>query len=231
MRAAAVLLAEQLSAAVHEQAKHVGRSTPEVRGADWRLATVQTVNGDGTITTADGVIARRLDSYIGAKVGDQVFITVSGIGGWVCWGRPGAGGASLWTPYTPTFAASGGGAAAGNALWDAEYILTGDKCELRLGFVAGSTTTFGTGGLRWGLPFPAATLSNANMFWAGSAMCSDAGLAYYPGMCRISSGTNYLVGISPTTATGSTPTEWRPATPFGWATGDYASFGITYRIA
>ncbi|MFD0078241.1 hypothetical protein ACFVIY_38070 [Streptomyces sp. NPDC127166] len=230
MRPAAVLLAEQLSAAVHEQAVYAGRSTPEVRGADWRLATVQTVNTDGTITTTDGITARRMDSYQGPKLGDQVVITVSGAGGWVCWGRVGTG-AGGWTSYTPTFSASGGGAAPGNAVVDAEYILTGDKCELRISFVAGSTTTFGTGGLRWGLPFPAATLPNASMFWAGSAMCSDAGLAYYPGMSRISSGTNYLVGISAVTATGSAATEWRAATPFGWATGDYASFGITYRIA
>ncbi|MFF5451887.1 hypothetical protein ACFY40_11680 [Streptomyces sp. NPDC012950] len=231
MRAAAAAIAAELAAAVHDQAVHAGRSTPAVRGADWRLATVQTVNADGTITTTDGIPARRLESYVGAKAGDQVIITVSSIGGWVCWGRPGAGGTSLWTPYTPTFSASGGGAAAGNAVMDAEYLLRGDECHVRISFVAGSSTTFGTGGLRWGIPFTAASLPNANMFWAGSAMCSDAGLAYYPGMCRILGGTNYLVGISPVTAAGSTPTEWRPATPFTWATGDYASFGITYKIA
>jgi len=201
-----------------------------VRGADWRLATVATVGVDGTITTTDNVIARRLESYVGPKVGDLVAITVSGSGGWVCWGRLGAG-ATTWTPYTPTFTASGGGAAAGNAVVDAEYTLRGDECQLRISFVAGSSTAFGSGGLRWGLPFTAASLPNASMFWAGSAMCSDAGSAYFPGMCRILGGTNYLVGISATTATGSTPTEWRPATPFTWATGDYASFGITYKIA
>lgn len=230
MRAAAALLAEQLSSAVHDQAVYAGRSTPAVRGADWRLATVQTVNTDGTITTTDGIPARRLDSYQGAKTGDQVVITVSGAGGWVCWGRIGTGSGG-WTPYTPTFASSGGGAALGNGLMDAEYTLNGDECRARISFVAGSSTTFGTGGLRFGLPFTAAALPNASMFWAGSAMCSDAGTAYYPGMCRVSGSTAYLVGISATTAAGSTPTEWRAANPFTWATGDYASFGITYRIA
>lgn len=202
-----------------------------IRGGDWRHAVVATVGSDGTITTSDGIVARRMEPYVGAKVGDVVVITSSGAGGWACWGRFASGAGSAWTPYTPTFAASGGGAAAGNAVVDAEYTLNGDECTLRISFVAGSTTTFGTGGLRWGLPFTAGSLPNANMFWAGSAMCSDAGSAYYPGMCRILGGTSYLVGISATTATGSTPTEWRPATPFTWATGDYASFGITYRIA
>lgn len=230
MRAAAAILAERLSTAVHDQAVHAGRSTPAVRGADWRLATVLTPNADGTITTTDGITARRLDSYRGAKNGDQVFITVSGAGGWVCWGRPGSG-TGGWTPYTSTFSAAGGGASLGNGLVDAEYVLDGDECRLRISFVAGSSTAFGVSGLRWSLPFPAATLPNANMFWSGSAMGSDAGSAYYPGMCRISSGASFLVGISATTAAGSTPTEWRPANPFTWGSGDYASFGITYRIA
>ncbi|MFF0277440.1 hypothetical protein [Streptomyces sp. NPDC004330] len=202
-----------------------------VRGSDWRHAVVATVGSDGTITTTDGIVARRMEPYVGAKVGDVVVITVSSAGGWACWGRFASGSGSAWTPYAATFAASGGGAAIGNGLLDAEYTLNGDECTLRISFVAGSTTTFGSGGLRWGLPFTSAALPNASMFWAGSGMCSDAGLAYYSGICRISGSQNYLVGISPTTATGSAATEWRAATPFTWANTDYASFGVTYKIA
>lgn len=201
------------------------------RGADWRHAVVATVGSDGTITTSDGIVARRMEPYVGPEVGDVVVITISGAGGWACWGRFASGAGSAWTPYTPTFAASGGGAALGNGVLDAEYTLRGDECVARISFVAGSSTTFGSGGLRWGLPFTAASLPNASMFWAGSAMCSDAGVAYYAGAARVLGGTNYVVGISPTTATGSTPTEWRLSTPFTWGTGDYASFGITYKIA
>ncbi|MFE5658382.1 hypothetical protein ACFQ9H_19595 [Streptomyces sp. NPDC056517] len=99
MRAAAALLADQLSSAVHEQAVHAGRSTPAVRGAEWRLATVQTVGTDGTVTTTDGIIVRRLDSYVDVKAGDQIVVTVSGIGGWVCWGRLSTG-TDGWTLLT-----------------------------------------------------------------------------------------------------------------------------------
>ena len=217
--------------ALTAEARRASAADRAIRGADWRHAVVATVGSDGTITSTDGIVARRMEPYVGAKVGDVVVITVSGSGNWVCWGRFASGAGSAWTSYTPTFAASGGGAALGNGIVDAEYTLNGDECSTRISFVAGSSTTFGTGGLRFGLPFTAAALPNASMFWAGSAMCSDAGTAYYPGMCRILGGTAYLVGISATTAAGSTPTEWRAANPLTWATGDYASFGITYKIA
>ncbi|KAA6220178.1 hypothetical protein CP979_05060 [Streptomyces filamentosus] len=158
-------------------------------------------------------------------------VGVSGAGSWLAWGRLGAGTSSTWTPYTPTFAAASGGAALGNALLDAEYALRGDQCTVRIGFVAGTTTAFGSGGLRWGLPFTAAALPSASMFWTGSAMCADAGSTYYPGVCRILPNTSYVVGISPITATGGTATEWRSITPFTWGSTDYASFGVTYKIA
>ena len=227
MTSLGVSLVEALTA----ESRRAAAADNAIRGADWRHAVVATVGSDGTITTSDGIVARRMEPYVGAKVGDVVVITVSQAGGWACWGRFASGSGSTWTPYTPTFAASSGGAALGNAAVDAEYTLRGDECHVRISFVAGNSTTFGSGGLRFGLPFTAAALPNASMFWAGSAMCSDAGSAYYPGMSRILGSTSYLVGISATTAAGSTPTEWRAATPFTWATGDYASFGITYRIA
>ncbi|WP_222723443.1 hypothetical protein [Streptomyces sp. adm13(2018)] len=227
MTSLGVSLVEALTA----ESKRAAAADPGIRGADWRHAVVATVGSDGTVTTTDGIVARRMEPYVGAKAGDVVVITVSQAGGWACWGRFASGSGSAWTAYTPTYAASGGGAALGNGLIDAEYTLNGDECHTRISFVAGSTTTFGSGGLRWGLPFTAAALPNSNMFWAGSAMCSDAGLAYYSGICRINGGGTYLVGISPTTATGSAATEWRATTPFTWANGDYASFGFTYKIA
>ncbi|GHG02591.1 hypothetical protein [Streptomyces filamentosus] len=224
--------ASDLAAALRRNTLGAARANPGVKGADFHLATVSAVGSDGTVTTTDGIIARRMETYLAPVVGDLIVVTVSGKGSWLALGRTAPSDAgTAWVSYTPTFVSAGGGAAAGNALVDAKYTLRGDECTVRLSFVAGTTTTFGTGTLRWGLPFTSAALPSASMFWAGSAMCSDAGTAYYPGMCRVIGGTSYLVGISAVTAAGSAATEWRFATPFTWASTDYASFGVTYQIA
>lgn len=223
--------ASDLAAALRRNMVGATRADPKTRGADWRMATVDTVGSDGTVTTTDAIVARRMETYLDAAPGDLIVVTVSGAGSWLAWGRIGSGTSTAWTPYTPTYVAASGGAALGNGTLEGEYTLRGDQCTIRLSFVAGSTTTFGSGGLRWGLPFTAATLANASMSWIGSGLCSDAGSTYFPGICRILGGTSYLVGISPVTATGGTAVEWRAAVPFTWGSTDYANFGITYKIA
>uniref|UniRef100_UPI002F915349 H-type lectin domain-containing protein n=1 Tax=Streptomyces sp. NBC_01177 TaxID=2903761 RepID=UPI002F915349 len=62
-----------------------------MRGAEWRVAVVATVNGDNTVTTTDGIIARRWESYLMPAVGDIIGITQSGGGSWGTWGRWAAG--------------------------------------------------------------------------------------------------------------------------------------------
>ncbi|WP_109000760.1 H-type lectin domain-containing protein [Streptomyces rishiriensis] len=81
-----------LSAALRRQARRTGERTPSVRGSDWRLATVATVNSDGTIVTSDGVIARRLQSYQAPAVNDVIKISQSSSGNWLAEGRTAATG-------------------------------------------------------------------------------------------------------------------------------------------
>lgn len=76
----------QLADALQKQAVDAGASTPSVRGADWRLATVTAVNGDGTVV-ADGITVRCLETYIQPVVGDLVVITQSSAGNWLAVGR------------------------------------------------------------------------------------------------------------------------------------------------
>lgn len=78
---------DRVAAAVRQQAKAAGAETPAVRGADWRMATVATVNADGTIITSDGITARRMDTYVSPAVSDLIYITQSGSGNWYAWGR------------------------------------------------------------------------------------------------------------------------------------------------
>lgn len=110
-----------LADAIRSEANRAGASNPAVRGGDWRLALVATVGSDGTITTDDGIVARRLESYRNPAVGDTIRISVSSAGGWMADGRlgQGAGGwvnislASGWAAnasyYTPQVKFLGGG--------------------------------------------------------------------------------------------------------------------------
>jgi hypothetical protein len=79
------------------------------RGADWRGATVATVNTDGTITTTDGIPARRMREYLNPTVGDQIIVTQNGARNWLALGRPAPTVDDQWTAYTPNI--GGGGSA------------------------------------------------------------------------------------------------------------------------
>ncbi|WP_411140241.1 hypothetical protein [Streptomyces sp. x-80] len=81
-------VASEFADAVLQQVKQTGAATPQVRGADWRQAIVATVGADGTIITRDGITARRMPTYHLPVVGDQVVITQSSTGNWLCCGRP-----------------------------------------------------------------------------------------------------------------------------------------------
>ena len=76
----------QLADALTGAALEAGANSPRVRGADWRLAEVTTVNADGTVI-ADGITVRRLESYALPAVGDVIVIAQSSAGNWVAEGR------------------------------------------------------------------------------------------------------------------------------------------------
>ncbi|MEV7112329.1 hypothetical protein [Streptomyces anulatus] len=92
MKRTAHRAARDLVGALRRQAVRVGADTPSVRGADWRIAVVATVNaGANTVTTEDGIEVRRWESYLAPAVGDIIGITQSGGGSWGTWGRWAAG--------------------------------------------------------------------------------------------------------------------------------------------
>src|SRR5690606_7491082 len=53
----------QLKDALTRQAQRTGERTPAVRGADWRLATVTAVPGDGLIEVDGDMTVRHLATY------------------------------------------------------------------------------------------------------------------------------------------------------------------------
>ncbi|MEV8349068.1 H-type lectin domain-containing protein [Streptomyces niveus] len=91
MRRSAHVAARDLVGALRRQSARVGSQTPSVRGAEWRVAVVATVNGDNTVTTEDGITVRRWESYLMPAAGDIIGITQSGGGSWGTWGRWAAG--------------------------------------------------------------------------------------------------------------------------------------------
>ncbi|MGW0905047.1 hypothetical protein [Streptomyces sp. NPDC002853] len=95
----------QLADALQQQAVNAGATATSVRGSDWRLATVQTVNAGGTVVTDDGITVRQMETYTLPQVGDVIAITQSSSGNWLAWGRtsngdPGWTATTLGTGYT-----------------------------------------------------------------------------------------------------------------------------------
>lgn len=76
-----------LADALSEESERAGAAAPGVRRADWRMAVVATVDASGTITTTDGIVAKRLQSYRRPAVSDVVIISQSGAGSWLALGR------------------------------------------------------------------------------------------------------------------------------------------------
>lgn len=112
-----------LADALQRQAVQAGATSPAVRGADWRLAVVATVGTDGTVTTTDGIIARRMADYVTPAAGDTVVISISSSGNWLAHGRTAASStAGTWQPLT----LSGGWTAYGTPYWTPSYRINGD---------------------------------------------------------------------------------------------------------
>lgn len=102
---------QSMADAIAQLAVEQGAAAPAVRGGDWRTATVDVVGSDGTVTTTDGIVARRLDTYPAPQVGDQIRVAVSSAGSWVADGRlvPTTGDGWTAIALAGTWAALGGG--------------------------------------------------------------------------------------------------------------------------
>ncbi len=77
------LVAAELADALHGQVRQAADQSPGVRGADWQISIVDSVQATGTVTTTEGIVARRTGLYVTPAVGDTVVLTVSGAGHWL----------------------------------------------------------------------------------------------------------------------------------------------------
>lgn len=101
-----------LVASLKRQVTRTGESTPAVRGADWRLATVTAV-GAGTVT-ADGILVRCLETYTMPAVGDVIVVSQSSSGNWIALGRTSSGDSDWTTPTLGTGYVQGNTTTTGN---------------------------------------------------------------------------------------------------------------------
>lgn len=85
---------QDLAAAIRRRAVQAALSEPSVVGGDWRQAVVDTVQAS-TVTTTDGLVARRMDTYVGAAAGDLIAVALASSGSWLAWGRLSDGGVAI----------------------------------------------------------------------------------------------------------------------------------------
>jgi hypothetical protein len=99
-----------LAGALKRQVQQVGQETPSVRGGDFRQGVVATIGTDGTVTTTDGIVVRRMESYPMPVIGDLIRIDQSSAGGWTTPGRLVAPTGDGWRALTMigTWVANGG---------------------------------------------------------------------------------------------------------------------------
>jgi hypothetical protein len=133
-----------------------------------------------------------------------------------------------WTSYSPTFSASGGGAAIGNGTITAKYSDFGKQRTLHIRMVTGSTTTYGTGQFLFTAPpgSPANARSVGVAYFQATAHSgTDPNRnADYTGACLFSGS---LIACKSNGATGNVDN----ATPFVWQASDELALQMTYEIA
>ena len=119
-----------------------------------------------------------------------------------------------WTPYTPTWRASGTQPVLGNGSLIGVYTRAGRSIDFRIGIAMGSTTTYGTGTYSFDLPVPAATGEVG--YVAGRAAMVDASAG-------VRAGRDVLIGTATAINLSSEAGAFVGQTvPWTWANTDYS---------
>lgn len=137
--------------------------------------------------------------------------------GWVELGKLGA-----WTAYTPTWTTSGSAPSLGNGVVTGRYHrMFGRTYFVEISFVAGSTTTFGSGSFQFTLPSSITAASNI----PGSLYVADVSGTPWIGTSLAAAST--VVTCFTNIATGDARAAAVSATsPFTWTTSDYLLVGL-----
>lgn len=127
----------------------------------------------------------------------------------------------LWQTYSPTVTGASSGGSVGNGTMSATYKRWQDTIFVMIDFELGSTSSLGTGGVRFSLPVTAKTLSRAHV---GSGFAVDtSGSAYRVLAAELDDTTHALMVGDDGIVTAFTP--WT------WATGDKIRANLTYQAS
>lgn len=133
-----------------------------------------------------------------------------------------------YTAYTPVWSANSGTAPSlGNGTLNGRYLLVGKLCQVQIFFQAGTTTTFGSGGIwQFTLPFNSNELSANTGGFSGSAYVEDAFIAGYQAVAIRKGG-----GANSCQIAMSSSSFLTSVVPFTWANQDYFNLSMVYGIA
>jgi len=135
---------------------------------------------------------------------------------------------AAWTAFTPTWTSSGTAPAIGNGTLSGRYSRIGKTVHMEIHFLAGSTTTFGTGNYSLSLPVTAANAVDVNVakgvFW----FRDQGSTADYMGFGLLSTTTTLQIRGLAGTATSSL---WSATTPVVPANTDWLTGSLTYEAA
>ena len=143
-----------------------------------------------------------------------------------------------WQSYTPAW--TGGSPSIGNGTLSGYYSRKGKSVFCRILMAAGSTTTFGSGGWSFSLPFTATALAGASanlLLPVGMCYVADSGVNGYPGIVVLNTTTTVTPSVFATIA-GTNPVfvehgnrSVRSDTPMAWGNNDAINMNFYYEAA
>jgi hypothetical protein len=137
---------------------------------------------------------------------------------------------SAYTSYTPSFTAAGTPAVLGNGSISGVYKQRGKVLDGRLVFTAGSTTTFGTGDLIFGVPVNPVTGSVGSIICTGYYIDASAG-TYYQVFGDSNTYPNITVRLFASAGNYATLASLQSTVPVTLATSDQVFLTFTYEVA
>lgn len=126
------------------------------------------------------------------------------------------------TSYTPVCTATGGGFALNDGTITGRWARFGEYADCQIKMVIGAATVLGAGFYLFTLPVQA---ENDVVDHIGSAQLIDTGVAYYPGICRVSPDATAMFAIFGYPAAAI----FGPAYPIALAAGDTVDLTIRYK--
>ncbi|MER5601525.1 hypothetical protein [Streptomyces sp. NPDC002265] len=131
---------------------------------------------------------------------------------------------AAWTSYTPTWTASSN-PAIGNGTLAGQYIKIGRTCIAAVRVAMGSTTTYGSGGYSFGLPFASAS----GMDYTGPARL--VAVSAWHGGTIMTGGNSAFNATFPTSSADSRSSSMAATVPDTLANGHIGRFTMIYQTA